>query len=401
MTEAPLLDVLRRRFLDGLIYTMVSDILIAINPYMLIPGLYDDMTVENYQLHTSPPHVYTTAQLAYAKMRDRSARVNNQACLVSGESGAGKTEACKSIMRYLAHLSEQTNTSRGRTDSIAAEGSGSLNIETRVLQCNPFLEAFGNAKTNMNDNSSRFGKFLKIQYDDGRIAGATMEHYLLEKGRIVNQGPNERNYHIFYQMCRGLSASEKAGLQLKPAKKYKMLTHGGLGAIDVPGMDDSEEFEEARTAMIDVGIEADAEQYQIFTVLAGLLELGNVVWKENSAQKVRCDCIQSLTCCANPAHSLTLAPPHLFSFIKVARRSPGVRNHCAAQVDGADEPSGEAFGPRRRVEVASNGGLQPLAVLQPRGAHDVNRVDDVGAARRSDDKGAFPSRQQTTAVLPF
>jgi myosin heavy subunit len=285
MTEAPLLDVLRRRFLDGLIYTMVSDILIAINPYMLIPGLYDDMTVENYQLHTSPPHVYTTAQLAYAKMRDRSARVNNQACLVSGESGAGKTEACKSIMRYLAHLSEQTNTSRGRTDSIAAEGSGSLNIETRVLQCNPFLEAFGNAKTNMNDNSSRFGKFLKIQYDDGRIAGATMEHYLLEKGRIVNQGPNERNYHIFYQMCRGLSAAEKSALELKPAKKYKMLTHGGLDAIDVPGMDDSEEFEEARTAMIDVGIEADAEQYQIFTVLAGLLELGNVVWKENASQK--------------------------------------------------------------------------------------------------------------------
>ena len=96
-----------------------------------------------YQLHTCPPHIYTTAQLAYNMMRDTAARTNNQACLVSGESGAGKTEACKSIMRYLAHLSEQTTKKRGRTDSIQAETAtdgSSINIETRVLKCNPFLE---------------------------------------------------------------------------------------------------------------------------------------------------------------------------------------------------------------------------------------------------------------------
>lgn len=272
MTDAPLLDILRRRHLVGKIYTMVSDILIATNPYKMVPGLYDNMEPHDYILGVTEPHIYTTANLAYTKMCDAAAPrgMQNQACLVSGESGAGKTEGCKSIMKFLAHLS--SNHASGGAASAAAS-KGPTNVEAKVMLCNPFLEAFGNAQTIMNDNSSRFGKFLKILYAERRIAGATMEHYLLEKARLVAQGPGECNYHIFYQMLAGLSPAVRTKLQLKPVLEYDILNFGGVTAARP--LDDVKEFNEGVEAMTAIGI---VEQEYIFSVLAGLLELGNVKW---------------------------------------------------------------------------------------------------------------------------
>ena len=273
MTEAPLLDILRRRHLVGKIYTMVSDILIATNPYMVVPGIYDNMDPYNYILGETEPHIYTTANLAYTKMCDPSAPKGqqDQACLVSGESGAGKTEGCKSIMKFLAHLSAMGGASE------TGAHKGPTNVEDKVMLCNPFLEAFGNAQTIMNDNSSRFGKFLKILYNrKKRIAGATMEHYLLEKARLVNQGPSECNYHVFYQMIAGIDDATRARLQLKPVTAYTMLNYGGI--TEQRPQDDKGEFEEATEAMAAIGIERDSEQAHILSVLAGLLELGNVRW---------------------------------------------------------------------------------------------------------------------------
>jgi myosin heavy subunit len=204
-------------------------------------------------------------------------RLADQAVLVSGESGAGKTEACKSIMNYLAQLSKKVAADRARRGS-AVDLAATSTIETKVLACNPFLEAFGNAKTCRNDNSSRFGKFLKIHYTRGTIVGAEMEQYLLEKGRLTEQGPGERNYHIYYQICQGLSGEERRKLGLKSAKEYTILTRGGRDSVKCARIDDGAEFADAREAMLEVGIERDAEQWTIFKVLTALLELGNLKW---------------------------------------------------------------------------------------------------------------------------
>ena len=302
MSGAPLIDVLRRRLVAGHIYTLVSDILIAVNPYIFVEKNVAIAEASAYQLGTTPPHVYTTASISFACMMDRAARVRDQTCIVSGESGAGKTEACKAIMRYLAHLEQQYAISSGEAAAAAkakeaalaaAEAEGGeaaralveaaekadIPIEEQVLACNPFLEAFGNAKTNMNDNSSRFGKFLMIMYDErGRIQGAGMQTYLLEKARITGQGPNERNYHIFYQLCKGLSVEERGRLDLETCEAYRMITFGGLDAINVPRIDDVKEFAEAREAMVAVGMKEEEEQWAIFRICAALLQMFNTDW---------------------------------------------------------------------------------------------------------------------------
>jgi myosin heavy subunit len=285
MNEAAMIDVLRRRFKEGKIYTQVSDILIVVNPYVFIDGLYDIGPPSQYKLHDCDPHIYVTAESVFTCMASgETGFPRNQSVIVSGESGAGKTEACKSVMRYLAARSHSVMTTARRASKIARRASmmqraqaSTVDIEQRVLACNPFLEAFGNAKTLMNDNSSRFGKFLRILYRNEHIVGASMETYLLEKGRIVNQGPMERSYHIFYQICDGLTSTEKNKLGLQNAGAYKMLTRGGKRAVTVDSIDDARDFNEARQAMTTVGINA-AQQWELFQILAGLLELNNVEW---------------------------------------------------------------------------------------------------------------------------
>jgi len=267
LSEAPLLQGLKKRFDGQEIYTWTGDVLLSVNPYQDIPNLYtldatpDDEEEDDDDDEANPPHVYSIARRALDAVIDPGTP-QNQSVVISGESGAGKTEASKHVMRWLLNESSKLDSA---TDS---------SIQTRLMQSNVILEAFGNAKTVRNDNSSRFGKYIKMKYDASHtIIGAKTDHFLLEKSRLVNVARGERNYHAFYQLCAGLDEARKAELNLKPAKSYKMLNQGKT--LTVSSVDDASEFAETCEAMTTLGITPE-EQGQAFSILSGLLQLGNV-----------------------------------------------------------------------------------------------------------------------------
>lgn len=189
--------------------------LVALNPYEILP-IYTNSLVNRYRMKKigeEPPHIFAIGDNSYREMISQN---RNQCVVISGESGAGKTESTKLILQYLAAISGKHQW-----------------IEQQILDSNPILEAFGNAKTVRNDNSSRFGKYIDIHFDDnGVIKGAKIEQYLLEKSRIVHQNQGERNYHIFYAMVGGLSKEEKKRLELEDATKYHYLTQGSTVTCD-------------------------------------------------------------------------------------------------------------------------------------------------------------------------
>ena len=197
--------------------TFTGSILVAVNPYQILP-IYTSEQIKLYRerkIGELPPHIFAIGDNCYSLMK----RTRQDQCIViSGESGAGKTESTKLILQYLAAIS----------------GKHSW-IEQQILEANPILEAFGNAKTVRNDNSSRFGKYIDIYFNNnGIIEGAKIDQYLLEKSRIVHQNPNERNYHIFYCMLQGLSKEHKDKLHLKDASHYKYLTGVSGGGLYSP-----------------------------------------------------------------------------------------------------------------------------------------------------------------------
>ncbi|RHY50124.1 hypothetical protein DYB38_005603, partial [Aphanomyces astaci] len=262
MHEAPLMSVLHRRYLIDAIYTFTTDILISINPYKSIPMLYDIagfMAASKAKLdcELKSPHLFSIAEKAYRDMRLGKQRDTAQSIVVSGESGAGKTEASKHIMKYLAVASRQADES-SKGVGHAATTSLHEKIEECVLLSNFVLESFGNAK---------------ILYDqDGRMCGVSIKHFLLEKTRIVLPETNERNYHVFYQMLAGLDALELAELELVAPDEYEYLTSGNCIGID--GVDDAADFCGLRTAMDKLGF-TSATQRELFQVLAAILKLGN------------------------------------------------------------------------------------------------------------------------------
>lgn len=261
LSEGAILHHVRKRFTQKLIYTHVGAILVAVNPFEQLP-IYTKAEIDRAASHTHPyPHVFVTAATAYHQLMTNS---KNQSVLISGESGAGKTETTKKVLNYLATVAPS---SKPREDS-------DKSIEERILQSNPLLEALGNAKTLRNNNSSRFGKWMKVDFDSTyRIQGCEIVNYLLEKSRVVKQSHMERNYHIFYQFLAGADPAMKRQLQLLDVDDYRYLDQSGCSKID--GVDDASEFADVLDALHILQFPEKTVE-NLFRILAGILCLGNL-----------------------------------------------------------------------------------------------------------------------------
>ncbi|KAK4492484.1 hypothetical protein RD792_003293 [Penstemon davidsonii] len=258
--EPGVLQNLASRYQLNEIYTYTGSILIAINPFQRLPHLYNGHMMQQYKgapFGELSPHVFAVADVAFRAMMNEG---KSNSILVSGESGAGKTETTKMLMQYLAYLGGRKGT-EGRT------------VEQQVLESNPVLEAFGNAKTVRNNNSSRFGKFVEIQFDKhGRISGAAIRTYLLERSRVCQVSDPERNYHCFYLLCAA-PQEEIEKYKLGPSKTFHYLNQSNCH--ELVGISDAHDYLATRRAMDIVGI-SQKEQDAIFRVVASILHLGNV-----------------------------------------------------------------------------------------------------------------------------
>ncbi|KAK9367129.1 P-loop containing nucleoside triphosphate hydrolase protein [Lipomyces kononenkoae] len=270
LNEPAVMHAILMRYQQLSIYTYSGIVLIATNPFQRVDSLYSADIIQMYsgkRRGELEPHLFAIAEDAYRCMiRDHK----NQTIVVSGESGAGKTVSAKFIMRYFATVEDvdkPRSRKAGKTDSLSR-------TEEQILATNPIMEAFGNAKTTRNDNSSRFGKYIEIQFDSNPdIVGAKIRTYLLERSRLVFQPATERNYHIFYQLCAGATDAEREALGLLPAEEFQYMNQGGDSVI--PNVDDSEEFQLTRNALATIGINSETQQ-KIFQILAALLHIGNI-----------------------------------------------------------------------------------------------------------------------------
>ncbi|EFA08775.2 hypothetical protein TcasGA2_TC006465 [Tribolium castaneum] len=256
--EAALLWNLKLRYDRNLIYTYAGSILVAVNPYRMFDSSYGIEAAQRYRgkmIGALPPHLFALGASAY------SALPAPQVVVISGESGSGKTESTKLVMQYLAAVAP----SAPRGQALVTE---------QILEAAPLLEAFGNARTARNDNSSRFGKYLEVYFKYGAIVGAKVTQYLLEKSRIITQAPGERNYHVFYELLGGLSNTERQKYGLVDADKYFYLNQGGGDCA--PGHSGSGADWGALTRAMQVLGVGEAEQEGIIKVLASVLHLGNV-----------------------------------------------------------------------------------------------------------------------------
>uniref|UniRef100_A0A8C9J5B3 Unconventional myosin-VIIa n=1 Tax=Panthera tigris altaica TaxID=74533 RepID=A0A8C9J5B3_PANTA len=293
LNEAGILRNLLIRYRDHLIYTYTGSILVAVNPYQLL-SIYSPEHIRQYtnkKIGEMPPHIFAIADNCYFNMKRNS---RDQCCIISGESGAGKTESTKLILQFLAAISGQHSW-----------------IEQQVLEATPILEAFGNAKTIRNDNSSRFGKYIDIHFNKrGAIEGAKIEQYLLEKSRVCRQAPDERNYHVFYCMLEGMSADQKKKLGLGQATDYNYLAMGNC--ITCEGREDSQEYANIRSAM-KVLMFTDTENWEISKLLASILHLGNLQYEARTFENLdACEVLFSPSL-ATAASLLEVNPPDLMN----------------------------------------------------------------------------------------
>ncbi|OMP89223.1 Myosin-2 [Diplodia seriata] len=269
LNEPAVLQAIKLRYAQKEIYTYSGIVLIAANPFARVDSLYVPGMVQVYagkHRASQAPHLFAIAEEAFADMlRDN----RNQTIVVSGESGAGKTVSAKYIMRYFATRESPDNPGQRKANSDAMSET-----EKQILATNPIMEAFGNAKTTRNDNSSRFGKYIEIMFDEAtEIIGAKIRVYLLERSRLVFQPVKERNYHIFYQLCAGATDAEREEWGLKSPDDFTYMNQGSAPVID--GVDDKAEYDLTRKSLGTIGVN-DETQSQIFKLLAALLHLGDV-----------------------------------------------------------------------------------------------------------------------------
>uniref|UniRef100_U3IAB7 Myosin X n=1 Tax=Anas platyrhynchos platyrhynchos TaxID=8840 RepID=U3IAB7_ANAPP len=263
--EAAILLNLHQRYQQGNIYTNIGSILASVNPYKPIPGLYSVDAIDLYRQHRLgelPPHIFATANECYCCLWKRH---DSQCVLISGESGAGKTESTKLLLKFLSAMSQ---TSLG-----APASEKSTHVEEAILESSPILEAFGNAKTVYNNNSSRFGKFIQLHFSQhGHIQGGRVTDCILFFS-VVHQNPGERNYHIFYALLAGVSGEMKESLSLSEPETYRYLNQSGC--VSDENLNDIEMFSKVMTAMKVVDFSTE-EIRDIFKLLSGTLHLGNV-----------------------------------------------------------------------------------------------------------------------------
>ena len=265
LNQGLMMHCLRERYSKDRIYTWVGanhTVLISVNPFKQLP-IYSIETMNDFAKPAAnrmdPPHVFAIAHDSYMNMKIHA---QDQAVLISGESGAGKTEATKQCLAYLAEVAGSRN-----------------NVEQKILSANPVLEAFGNAKTLRNNNSSRFGRWMEVHFEPtrGYICGCKIENYLLEKCRVNYQQQGERNFHIFYQLCKSPQGRD---FGLSRPEAFRFLNSSGC--ISVPNVDDAADFAEVRAALRTLDLEGDATS--IFTLVAAVLHLGNLEFVSDGDQ---------------------------------------------------------------------------------------------------------------------
>ncbi|KAG0698416.1 P-loop containing nucleoside triphosphate hydrolase protein [Suillus ampliporus] len=309
LNEASVVHNLRLRYGSGAIYTYSGLFLVAINPYQNLP-LYTDAIISQYRSKRrdeNPPHIFAVAERAWVNMGEER---ENQSILITGESGAGKTESTKKVIQYLSaiatdahppHSSHSHSASisssfpasppsglprsssfRTKVTHVASNSTGGHFtakgrlglLERQILQANPILEAFGNAQTQRNNNSSRFGKFIRISFaPDGSISRANIDWYLLEKSRVVVRSVAERNFHVFYQLLSSGGTLKDTLLLDQPLEEYEFLNKSRR---EVDGVNDREDWDALINALDIVGFTV-AEQFDLFRIVAAILHIGNIV----------------------------------------------------------------------------------------------------------------------------
>ncbi|KAI0242733.1 Myosin-IIIb [Lamellibrachia satsuma] len=258
LNEATILRLLEERFRCDIAQTYIGDVLVIVNPYKPI-DIYGDERDQD-------PHLYWFADHAYRRMIDTTSK---QCILVNGESGAGKTEATKSLLKHLVYVSE----------------SSVADLHERIIKVNPILEAFGNAQTAMNHNSSRFGKFIEVMFRiDGHLTGACIHDYLLEKSRVVHLGPNERNFHVFYYMFAGMPKDTLRYYYLEDPMAHRILRCEGGAKSVFHSIEDKERcqrmFDEMESELYTVGFHAD-DFATVYTCLAAVLFITNIQFRQD------------------------------------------------------------------------------------------------------------------------
>ncbi|CAF1172361.1 unnamed protein product [Adineta ricciae] len=274
LNDASVLHNLRDRYQRWLIYTYSGLFCVAINPYKRLP-IYTMKVVLMYRGKKRtevPPHLYAISDNAYSNMlRERE----NQSMLITGESGAGKTENTKKVIQYFALVAA--------AGAKKEEGKKTMTLEDQIVSANPVLEAYGNAKTTRNNNSSRFGKFIRIHFgSSGKIAGADIEVYLLEKARVIFQQPAERNYHIFYQLCSNAFPEyhKECLIEGNPGKYHYV----SQGMLTIDNVDDAEEMRITDEAFDVLGFTKD-EKLNMYKGTAAIMHFGNSQWKQRPREE--------------------------------------------------------------------------------------------------------------------
>ncbi|XP_074927205.1 unconventional myosin-Ie-like isoform X1 [Chelonoidis abingdonii] len=263
ISEDAIVENLKKRFLDDYIFTYIGPVLISVNPFKQLP-YFTDREIDMYQgaaQYENPPHIYALADNMYRNMLIDG---ENQCVIISGESGAGKTVAAKYIMSYISKVS--------------GGGPKVQHVKDIILKSNPLLEAFGNAKTVRNNNSSRFGKYFEIQFSrGGEPNGGKISNFLLEKSRVVSQNPGERSFHVYYQLLEGASPAQRENLGITSPDYYYYLNQSASYKVD--DMNDRQEFQETLAGMEVVGLSGE-EQALVLQIVAGILHLGNISFRE-------------------------------------------------------------------------------------------------------------------------